>query len=80
MSRDMTNKTNTTNRTRLDGVLDRNRKSRVVDLAAAALFPIAMFLSGMTLANELPKLGSPVVTDAPTTAATDAAADDLAPV
>lgn len=66
--------------TRLDGVLDRNRKNRVVDLVVAALFPIAMFLGGMTLANELPKLGSPAVNTAPTTAASDAAAHDLAPV
>lgn len=72
--------TNTTNRTnRLDGLLDRNRKSRVVDLTVAVLFPVAMFLGGMTLANELPKLSNPVAKTS-TTAATDAAADDLAPV
>ena len=71
---------NTTNNSnRLDGVLDRNRKNRVVDLAVAVLFPVAMFLGGMTLASELPKLGNPVA-PAATTAATDAAAHDLAPV
>jgi hypothetical protein len=74
----MMNTTNSSNR--LDGVLDRNRKNRVVDLVVAALFPIAMFLGGMSLANELPKLGSSVRTNAPTTAVNDSAADDLAPV
>ncbi|HTE52835.1 MAG TPA: hypothetical protein VK698_18405 [Kofleriaceae bacterium] len=72
---------NTTNNSRLDGLLDRNRKSRVVDLALAAIFPIALFLSGMTLANELPKLGSAPKAAVPAATATaSAAAHDLAPV
>lgn len=64
---------------RLDGILDRNRKNAMVDLAMAVLFPVAMFLGGMTLASELPKLGNPVA-PAASTAAHDAAAHDVSPV
>jgi hypothetical protein len=78
-----TNKTISTlsNNTRLDGVLDRNRRSRLMDLAVAAIFPVAMLISGMTLASELPKLGvaerTPIVE---TVAAEQQPADLLAPV
>jgi hypothetical protein len=43
---------------RLDGVLARNRKHLVLDIALAALFPLAMLLSGAAFGAELPKLGS----------------------
>jgi hypothetical protein len=44
---------------RLDGVLLRNRKNLVVDVVAAAIFPIALLLSGLAVGHALPKLGAP---------------------
>lgn len=43
---------------RLDNVLQRNRKNLLIDLALAALFPMALLLSGMAVGAELPKLAS----------------------
>jgi hypothetical protein len=43
---------------RLDGVLNRNRKNILLDLALAALFPMALLLSGMAVGAEIPKLAS----------------------
>jgi hypothetical protein len=41
---------------RLDGVLIRNRKHLVVDLALAVFFLMALLFSGFAFGTELPKL------------------------
>ena len=41
---------------RLDGVLIRNRKHLVVDLALAVFFLMALLFSGFAFGSELPKL------------------------
>ena len=41
---------------RLDGVLTRNRKHLMLDLALAAFFLMALLFSGLALGSSLPKL------------------------
>jgi hypothetical protein len=41
---------------RLEGVRDRNRKHLLLDLALAALFVVALLVSGAAFGAELPKL------------------------
>lgn len=64
---------------RLDGVLARNRKHLVLDVALAALFPLALLLSGAAFGAELPKLSTttpaPVVDTAKTADAGQIAPD-----
>jgi hypothetical protein len=44
------------NQNRLEGVLARNRKHLVLDLALAALFLMALVFTGLTFGHQLPKL------------------------
>jgi hypothetical protein len=62
---------------RLEGVLLRNRKHIFLDVALAALFPLALLLSGLAVGSQLPKLSAaprmapvaaPVATTAPAAA------------
>jgi hypothetical protein len=41
---------------RLEGVLNRNRKHVVLDLALAAFFLMALLFSGLAFGSEIPKL------------------------
>jgi len=68
-----------TNTNRLDGVLLRNRKNLVLDLALAALFPMAVLLSGLAFGVELPKLSSAPQPAAITQVAAGHDASDLVP-
>lgn len=73
---------------RLDGVLARNRKRLVLDIALAAFFFCALLFSGFAFGAELPKLDVqarvPVTSEAQTaaqasqTVSTDAYADPYA--
>lgn len=58
-----------TKTSRLDGVLTRNRKHLLLDLALAALFPMALLLSGLAVGAELPSLSSAATKPVPTVAA-----------
>ncbi len=44
------------NQNRLEGVLARNRKHLVLDLALAAFFLMALLFSGLSFGSSLPKL------------------------
>ena len=44
------------NQSRLEGVLTRNRRQLVLDVALAAVFLMALLLSGLAFGAELPKL------------------------
>jgi hypothetical protein len=67
-----------TKQSRLDGVLVRNRKSLMLDLALAAFLPIGLVFSGMAVGAELPKL-SPVEKAAPAPVELTASTTDCEP-
>jgi hypothetical protein len=46
--------------TRLDTLLQRNRRSRIADLVLPVFFVLGALLTGMAIGEELPKLTAPV--------------------
>ena len=59
--------------TRLDNLLQRNRRSRIADLVLPVFFVIGALFTGMAFGEELPKLTAPVAVQS------DAGAADNAP-
>ncbi|HEY8142001.1 MAG TPA: hypothetical protein VIG06_04995 [Kofleriaceae bacterium] len=59
--------------TRLDTLLQRNRRSRIADLVLPVFFVVGALFTGMAIGEELPNLTAPVA------AASSAGATDDAP-
>lgn len=64
---------------RLEGVLHRNRRHLVIDVALAAFFVAALLVSGMAFGAELPKLSMAARPAAAQQASEIAAGADTAP-
>ncbi len=66
---------------RLDNVLQRNRRNAILDLVLVAFVLVAVLFTGMAFGEELPKLSAPVAAEqAPAGQTAVALSDTPAPV